>query len=106
MEENYIIIPTLALGKSELSIREWVICENIEFLSQSSENGYTDIPRAELAIQYGLSVDRLKYIVVSLIPRGFLENNQEHHLRVGEKWEVFLINEQIKPFYRSILNEN
>ena len=92
--KRYYNIDFLAMREFNLSEVEWRICENTDFLCNDKPNDfYSDKTRAELGDFFGLSEDRMKRIIRSLIIRGFLKQNKRHHLRVGKRWlEVQALN--------------
>jgi len=78
------------MSKVGMSDREWRICENIEYWANVESTGYVGITRAELGKLFGLSADRMKYIVADLVKRKFLKVNTNYHLAVASKWKKMM----------------
>lgn len=85
--KRYFRVDFAAMREFGLTDMEWRICENTEFLcNEKPSNFYSKNTRAELGEYFGLSEDRMKKIVQSLVERGFLNKNKKHHLRPGKLW--------------------
>jgi hypothetical protein len=69
-----------------MSLREWLICDHIEYWCNHEASGAVAITRAELGEIFALSADRMKYIVRDLVNRGFLKVVKNYHLMPTEKW--------------------
>jgi len=83
---RYYGIDFLAMKKVGLNPTEWMICEAVGYSSSISDSGWAKETRAEYGEFFGISADRAKKIIRSLVDRGFLKKNKKHHLRVGKEW--------------------
>ena len=82
--KRYYMIDAEALIDSELSAQEWMILENIHFLS--TETGWCYASKKLLAKHHGLGERAYQKIRSKLHSSGWLKINTKGHLKTTKKW--------------------
>jgi len=82
--KRYYAIDTLALAHSKLSLLEWTILENIQFLEH--EKGWCYASKISLAEHHNITERGFYKCRKNLVENGWLKSNAKHHLKVTKKW--------------------
>ena len=84
--KRYIAIDMIAIKENGLTIEEWILLENIYFLS-NNDTGYCFASKEKLREYIGVSNGKIYSIINSLIDRKFIIKNVEFNgIKTTEKW--------------------
>ena len=82
--KRYYALDIQAMQDNDLSPIEWMILENIHFLS--AENGWCFATKKSLAKHHGLGDRGYQKIRAKLSTDGWLKMNSKSHLKTTKKW--------------------
>ena len=82
--KRYYGLDIQAMQDNNLSPIEWMILENIHFLS--TDTGWCFSSKQSLAEHHNISRQMITKYVASLVERGWIKKNTKHHLKVTKKW--------------------
>lgn len=82
--KRYYAIDTEALKYSGLSLLEWTILENIQFLEH--EKGWCYASKVSLAEHHNITERGFYKCRKNLVGNGWLKANAKNHLKVTKKW--------------------
>ncbi len=82
--KRYYTIDISAMGDAGLSASEWMILENIHFLS--TDTGWCEKTRKELADHHDLSVTHFRKKIDKLTSKKWLKKSISNHLKTTKIW--------------------
>lgn len=82
--KRYFTIDAEALNSNKLSAMEWMILENIHFLS--TDTGWCYATKKSLAIHHNLGERAYQKIRAKLMLDGWLKMNAKGHLKTTKNW--------------------
>jgi len=83
--KRYIAIDILACKQNNLSINEWILLENIHFLS-NNEYRACFASKETLRKYLNISNGQIYKIISNLVKLGYITKTELGHLRVTQKW--------------------
>lgn len=82
--KRYYTIDAQAIKENDLSVMEWLILENIQFMEY--ETGYCYATKKDLADHHDITYRMYRKYISRLVEKGWIKQNKKGDLKTSKKW--------------------
>jgi len=88
--KQYYSINIISAKDNNISLKKWVICEDIHFRQAISDSGYCEDTRKSMADDHDLKIGSFKNLITELCNENLLKRDTKNHLKTTQKWHKIM----------------